>query len=87
MNTKNALLTSVGLGALSWTSLHLYVHVCSPPGLSGFLVSLVTMDSTPCQALFTIISHSQILYAGMVASLLYAFIAFISSSRAKPSSS
>jgi hypothetical protein len=79
MKTRNAILTAISLGALSWCSLHMYVTICAPAGITGFLTSLVTMDSTPCQALFTIISHSQLLYAGMIASLLYALFNTITS--------
>ncbi len=67
-----AVLTAIGLAFIAWSGTQLYVTYCAPSGLTGFLMSLVTMDSSPCQALFSIVSHSQTLYSAMIASLLFA---------------
>ena len=74
-----AVLTSLGLAFIAWSGTQLYATYCAPSGLSGFFMSLVTMDSTPCQALFSIISHSQILYSAMIASLLFAIFGGLAS--------
>ena len=71
--------TAIGLAFVAWSGTQLYVMLCAPSGIGGFFVSLVTMDSSPCQALFAVISHSQTLYAATVASLLFAFVGFIGS--------
>ncbi len=71
--------TSLGLAFLAWASTRLYATYCAPEGLSGFFMSLVTMDSTPCQALFAVISHSQTLYAATVAALLFALFGCLAS--------
>lgn len=69
--------SAIGFALIGWSGTQLYVYYCAPSGFSGFLQSLVTMDSTPCQALFSLISHSQSLYAATIASLLFAFVTFI----------
>ena len=71
--------TAIGLAFVAWSGTQLYVMLCAPSGIGGFFVSLVTMDSSPCQALFAVIAHSQTLYAATVASLLFAFVGFIGS--------
>lgn len=74
-----AVSTAVGLAFIAWSGTQVYVMFCAPSGFTGFIQSLVTMDSSPCQALFAIIGHSQTLYAATVASLLFAFISLIGS--------
>lgn len=74
-----AVSTAVGLAFVAWSGTQVYVMFCAPSGFTGFLQSLVTMDSSPCQALFAVIGHSQTLYAATVASLLFAFISLIGS--------
>jgi hypothetical protein len=69
-----AVLTALGLAFLAWGGTQLYVNFCAPSGFSGFLLSLVTMDSSPCQALFAVVAHTQILYSAMIGSLLFAII-------------
>lgn len=80
------IVTALGLGFLAWGGTHAYIYFCAPAGLTGFLQSLVTMDSSPCQALFALITHSHTLYTATVASLLCAAITFVSSycARATP---
>ena len=79
-NTTFLSITSaLALGFLAWSSTQIYVTFCAPAGVVGFLQSLVTMDSSPCQALFAVIAHSQTLYAATVASLLFAVIGFVGS--------
>lgn len=74
-----AVLTAFGVAFIAWSGTQLYVLYCAPSGFQGFMMSLVTMDSSPCQALFSIISHSQILYSVMVASLVYAIFGGLAS--------
>ena len=65
------------LGGVAWTSTRVYATYCVPSGLAGFLQSLLTMDSSPCQAVFALISHSHTLYASMIAALLFGFFTLI----------
>ncbi len=67
-----SLLLALFLGLMSWGSTQVYATYCVPPGLSGFVTSLLTMDSSPCQAVFALISHSNTLYASMIAAFLFA---------------
>ena len=78
------LTSAVGLAFVAWSGTHTYVVFCAPSGFYGFIQSLVTMDSSPCQALFQVISHSQTLYSATIASLLFAFITFMGSFCARP---
>jgi hypothetical protein len=79
-NTTFLSLTSaLALGFIAWSSTQIYVTFCAPSGVVGFFQSLVTMDSSPCQAIFALIGHSQVLYAATIASLLVGCISFISS--------
>jgi hypothetical protein len=39
---------------------------------------MLTMDSSPCQAVFALISHSGTLYASMVAAVLFSLVSFFS---------
>lgn len=64
---------ALALGGVAWTSTRVYANYCVPAGFTGFLQSLVTMDSSPCQAVFALISHSHTLYASMILALLYSF--------------
>lgn len=66
------------LALVSWGSTQVYATYCVPPGLRGFITSLITMDSSPCQAVFSLISHSGTLYASMIAALLFSSFAFFS---------
>jgi len=68
---------ALALGGLAWTSTRVYATYCVPAGFTGFLQSLVTMDSSPCQAVFALISHSHTLYASMIAALLFGFFSLI----------
>ena len=74
-----AVSSAFGLALIAWSGTHIYVVMCAPSGIYGFFQSMITMDSTPCQALFSIVNHTQKLYAGTIASLLFAFLAFIGS--------
>jgi hypothetical protein len=60
------------LGGVAWSSTQVYANYCVPPGFTGFLQSLVTMDSSPCQAVFALIQHSNTLYASMITAMLFA---------------
>ena len=72
-------MTALGLGFVAWSGTQMYVLFCAPAGFSGFLQSLVTMDSSPCQALFGLIGHSQMMYGVTIASLVCAAISFLGS--------
>ena len=74
-----AIASALGLAFVAWSGTQVYVLFCAPWGWTGFLQSLVTMDSSPCQALFAVISHTQTLYAATVASLLFAVFTFLTS--------
>lgn len=71
--------TAFGLAFIAWGGTQVYVVFCAPSGIIGFFQSMVTMDSSPCQALFSIVGHTQTLYGATIASLLFAFISFIGS--------
>ena len=75
--TKSFLL-ALFLAFVSWSSTQVYATYCVPPGLRGFVTSLITMDSSPCQAVFALISHSGTLYASMIAAVLFSAFAFFS---------
>jgi len=77
--TVIAIVGALGLGLVSWSGVHLYIYFCAHPGVLGFLQSLVTMDSSPCQALFGLIAHSQMMYGVTIASLVCAIISFLGS--------
>ena len=68
---------AIALGGVAWTSTRIYATYCVPAGFTGFLQSLVTMDSSPCQAVFAFISHSHTLYASMIAALLFGVLSLI----------
>ena len=74
-----AFTSAVGIGFVAWSSTQLYVAFCAPQGLTGFFTSLITMDSSPCQAIFTVIQHSKGLYAASMASFLFAAMAVLTS--------
>lgn len=67
-----SLLLALFLALIAWSSTQVYATYCVPPGFRGFVTSLITMDSSPCQAVFALISHSNTLYASMVAAVLFA---------------
>lgn len=69
--TGKSFLLSIFLGGIAWGSTRIYATYCVPAGFTGFLQSLVTMDSSPCQAVFALISHSNTLYASMIAAMLF----------------
>ena len=69
--TGKSFLLSLALGGVAWGSTRMYAGYCVPEGFTGFLQSLVTMDSSPCQALFALISHSNTLYASMISAMLF----------------
>lgn len=71
--------SALALGFIAWGSTQVYVTFCAPSGMVGFFQSLVTMDSSPCQAIFSLIAHSQVLYASTITSLLVACISFVTS--------
>jgi hypothetical protein len=79
-----AVSSALGLAFVAWSGTQMYVVYCAPSGIFGFVQSLVTMDSSPCQALFSVINHSQSLYSATVASLMVAFISFLGSFCARP---
>lgn len=70
-NAAKSFLLALFLGAMAWGSTRIYATYCVPEGFSGFLQSLVTMDSSPCQAVFALISHSNTLYASMITAMLF----------------
>lgn len=65
---------AVGVGFMAYSATHLYVGFCAPLGFMGFIQSLVIMDSTFCQVLMGIISHSQSLYGAMMVGLLFSIM-------------
>lgn len=71
--------SALGLGFVAWSGTQIYVMMCAPPGVLGFFQSLITMDSSPCQAIFSLISHGQTLYAGMIGALLLGVVSFLAS--------
>ncbi len=79
-----AVSSAVGLAFVAWSGTQMYVVYCAPSGFFGFVQSLVTMDSSPCQALFAVINHSQTLYSATIASLLVAFVSFLGSFCVRP---
>jgi hypothetical protein len=79
-----AVSSAVGLAFVAWSGTQLYVVYCAPSGVFGFVQSLVTMDSSPCQALFSVIHHSQSLYSATIGALLFAFISFLGSFCSSP---
>lgn len=68
-------LLALAIGVAAWGSTQVYAGYCVPSGFSGLLTSLVTMDSSPCRALFMLISHTHTLYAGMMTAVLVGIIA------------
>ena len=76
--------SALGLAFVAWSGTQMYVVFCAPSGFYGFVQSLVTMDSSPCQALFQVINHSQTLYSATIASILFAIIAYLGSFCARP---
>ncbi len=69
-------LLALFLAFVAWGSTQVYATYCVPPGLRGFVTSMLTMDSSPCQAVFSLISHSNTLYASMIAAVLFAIFSF-----------
>lgn len=71
-------LLALFLAFVAWGSTQVYASYCVPPGLRGFITSMITMDSSPCQAVFALISHSGTLYASMVAAVMFSLFSFFS---------
>jgi hypothetical protein len=71
-------LLALFLAFIAWSSTQVYATYCVPPGLYGFVTSMITMDSSPCQAVFALISHSGTLYASMIAAVLFSIFASFS---------
>jgi hypothetical protein len=76
--SSKSFLLALFLAFVAWGSTQVYATYCVPPGLQGFLTSLITMDSSPCQAVFALIAHSGTLYASMVAAVLFSLFSFFS---------
>ena len=68
---------AIGVGFVCWSATQLYVIFCAPRGLIGFLQSLIVMDSTFCQLLMGLVTHTQTMYSLMLVGLLFAFIGII----------
>ena len=83
-NSVMMVTSALGLAFVAWSGTHMYVMFCAPTGILGFIQSLVTMDSSPCQALFSVINHSQTLYSATVGALLVGFISFLGSFCVRP---
>jgi hypothetical protein len=66
--------TAIGVGLVAYSATHIYVCFCAPEGIWGFVQSLVVMDSTFCQMLMALISHSQTLYGTMMMAFLFGII-------------
>lgn len=81
--TLISILGALGLGFISWSGVHLYIYFCAQNGILGFLQSLMTMDSSLCQALLSLVTNSQLLYSATISSLLVAGLSFIVSCCAK----
>jgi hypothetical protein len=77
MSARNSFIAALMFSTLAWGSFQVYAEVCVPSGFDGFLYSLVAMDSSPCQLLFSIVSQSQLLYGATLASLLHCVLTFI----------
>jgi hypothetical protein len=82
--TVLAVCSAIALGFISWSGIHIYVYFCAHSGITGFLQSLVTMDSSLCQALLSLVTNSQLLYSATISSLLVGSLSFIISCCAKP---
>ena len=63
--------TAIGVGFIAYSATHIYVCFCAPEGMWGFVQSLIVMDSTFCQMLMALISHSQTLYGTMLMAFLF----------------
>ncbi len=74
------LVAALGIGFMAYSATHVYVGFCAPLGFMGFIQSLVIMDSTFCQVLMGIISHSQSLYGAMMVGLLFSIMGGINKS-------
>ncbi len=66
--------TAIGIGFVAYSATHIYVCFCAPEGIWGFVQSLVVMDSTFCQMLMALISHSQTLYGTMMMAFLFGIL-------------
>ena len=66
--------TAIGIGFVAYSATHIYVCFCAPEGIWGFVQSLVVMDSTFCQMLMALISHSQTLYGTMIMAFLFGIL-------------
>ena len=69
--------TAIGVGFIAYSATHIYVCFCAPEGIWGFVQSLVVMDSTFCQMLMALISHSQTLYGTMLMAFLFGIVGTI----------
>lgn len=67
-------IAALGIGFMAYSATHVYVGFCAPLGVMGFVQSLIIMDSTFCQVLMGIISHSQSLYGAMMVGLLFSIM-------------
>ncbi len=74
------LIAALGIGFMAYSATHIYVGFCAPLGVMGFVQSLIIMDSTFCQVLMGIISHSQSLYGAMMVGLLFSIMGAINKS-------
>ena len=68
---------ATSLGGIAWGSVQIYSGYCAPPGLTGFMQSLITMDSSPCKMVAGLMTHSQTLYASMTVAFLHSIFSVI----------
>ena len=65
--TLLSFLFAISVGTVSWGSTQLYATYCVPSGFQGWITSFITINSSPCQGLLTLITNSNTLYGTMAA--------------------
>ena len=53
-----------------YSATNLYAYICANLSLRGFILSMLTTSSPICNALLTIITHTQTSYAAIVSGLI-----------------
>ena len=66
---STSFLLAISIGTLAWGSTQVYATYCVPSGLNGWAQSFITSGSPPCQAILTLITNTNTLYASMIAAV------------------
>jgi hypothetical protein len=70
MAAKPLFLSILAVSGLNWILPQIYVYLCIPDGVSGFLLSMITTASPICQGILNLMTHSVTVYTGLIGTAL-----------------